>query len=305
MQTKRQIQQLLDSAGVRPNKRLGQHFLIDLNLMRLLVDSANIKNNDIVLEVGCGTGSLTTELVDKADFVIAVELDRILAGLAKSSLSNAGNVELVNTDILKSKHTFSPMVVSALESARKKYNGRILLVANLPYNVASPTMLNLITGAVTADAMYVTVQKEVADRMTAAAGSRNYSILSIFLSAVGDVKTIRILRPSVFWPQPQVDSAMIGFVRKQEKYGRIEDMDLFSETVNLFMGHRRKTLTACSRLACGRLAKFNNIEMNTCGTSWLKIFEQCGIVPTNRPEQLSSEEYIAIANLCRSSLAQA
>jgi 16S rRNA (adenine1518-N6/adenine1519-N6)-dimethyltransferase len=305
MQTKRQIQQLLDSAGVRPNKRLGQHFLIDLNLMRLLVDSANIKNNDIVLEVGCGTGSLTTELVDKAGFVIAVELDRILAGLAKSSLSNAGNVELVNTDILKSKHTFSPMVVSALESARKKYNGRILLVANLPYNVASPTMLNLITGAVTADAMYVTVQKEVADRMTAAAGSRNYSILSIFLSAVGDVKTIRILRPSVFWPQPQVDSAMIGFVRKQEKYGRIEDMDLFSETVNLFMGHRRKTLTACSRLACGRLAKFNNIEMNTCGTSWLKIFEQCGIVPTNRPEQLSSEEYIAIANLCRSSLAQA
>ena len=306
MQTKRQIQQLLASAGVRPNKRLGQHFLIDLNLMRLLVDSANIKNNDIVLEVGCGTGSLTMELIEKAGFVIAVELDRTLAGLAKNSLSNADNVELVNTDILKSKHTFSPMVVSALESALKKYNGRVLLVANLPYNVASPTMLNLITGAVAADAMYVTVQKEVADRMTAAAGSRNYGILSIFLSAVGDVKTIRILRPSVFWPQPQVDSAMVGFVRKQEKYGRIKDMDLFAEAVNLFMGHRRKTLTACSRLACGRLAKFNNIDgMNTCGTSWHEIFEQCGVVPTNRPEQLSSEEYIAIANLCRSSLVQA
>lgn len=306
MQTKRQIQQLLASAGVRPNKRLGQHFLIDLNLMRLLVDSANINSNDIVLEVGCGTGSLTTELVEKAGFVIAVELDRTLAGLAKNSLSNADNVELINTDILKSKHTFSPMVVSALESARNKYKGRILLVANLPYNVASPTMLNLITGPTVADAIYVTVQKEVADRMTAVAGSSDYGILSIFLNAAGDVKIIRILRPSVFWPQPQVDSAMVGFVRKQEKCGRIEDMDLFGETVNLFMGHRRKTLTACSRLACGRLAKFNNIKgMNTCGTSWHEIFEQCGIIPTNRPEQLRSEEYIAIANLCRSNLVKA
>ena len=301
MQTKRQIQRLLASAGVRPNKRLGQHFLIDLNLMRLLVDSANINSNDIVLEVGCGTGSLTGELVEKAGFVISVELDRTLAGLAKSSLGSADNIELINTDILKNKNTLSHTVVSALQSARKKYSGRTLLVANLPYNVASPTMLNLITGPAAADAMYVTVQKEVADRMTAVTGSGDYGILSILLSAVGDIKTIRVLRPSVFWPQPQVDSAMVGFVRIEEKYRRIEDMDLFSETVNLFMGHRRKTLTACSRLACGRLAKINNIK----GINWSEIFERCGIIPTRRPEQLSSEDYIAIANLCRSSLAEA
>ncbi len=311
MQTKRQIQQLLASAGVRPNKRFGQHFLIDLNLMRLLVDSANIDSNDIVLEAGCGTGSLTGELVKDAGFVVAVELDRTLAELAKSSLENADNVELINTDILKNKNNLNPTVVSALESARKKYTGRILLVANLPYSAASPTMMNLITGPVAADAMYVTVQKEVADRMTAVPGSGDYGILSIFLSAVGDIKTIRVLRPSVFWPRPQVDSAMVGFVRRQEKYGRIEDMDLFGETVNLFMGHRRKTLTACSRLACGRLAKISNAEdittqgINTQGMNWHKIFERCGIIPTRRPEQLNSEDYIAIANLCRSSLAQA
>ena len=292
MQTKRQIQELLESAGVRPNKRLGQHFLIDLNLMRLLVETANINKNDIVLEVGCGTGSLTGELVEKAGVVIAVELDRTLAGLAKSSLANADNIEFINADVLKNKNTLSPTVISALESAREKYNGRVLLVANLPYNVASPTMLNLITGPVVADAMYVTVQKEVADRMTAVPGSGDYGTLSIFLSAVGDVKTIRVLRPTVFWPQPKVDSAMIGFVHKEEKFRRIEDMDLFGETVNLFMGHRRKTLTACSRLARGRLAKINNTQ----GTSWAEIFERCGIVPTSRPEQLSAEDYIAIAN---------
>ncbi len=301
MQTKRQIQQLLASVGVRPNKRLGQHFLIDLNLMRLLVDSANISKNDIVLEVGCGTGSLTGELIEKAGFVIAVELDRTLAGLMQINLAHADNIELINIDILKNKHTISHEVISALESARKKYDGRVLLVANLPYNVASPTMMNLLTGPAAADAMYVTVQKEVAERMTALPGSGDYGILSIFLSAVGDVQTIRILRPSVFWPQPQVDSAMVGFVRSEKKYRRIEDMALFSETVNLFMGHRRKTLTACSRLACGRLAKINN----TKDLNWPEIFEQCGIVPSRRPEQLRSEDYIAVANLCCSILAQA
>ena len=288
MQTKRQIQQLLASAGASPKKRLGQHFLIDLNLMRLLVDSANISNNDIVLEVGCGTGSLTEALIEKAGMVIAVELDRTLAEIAQNRLANAENIELINTDILENKNTLSHTVTSALESAREKYHGRILLVANLPYNAASPTMLNLVTGPMVADAIYVTVQKEVADRMTAVPASSDYGTLSIFLSAAGDVKTIRILKPTVFWPQPQVDSAMVSFVRDQEKLKRIENMEFFSQTVHLFMGHRRKTLMACSKLARGKLAKIDN---------WPEIFERCSINPTQRPEKLGADDYIAIANL--------
>ncbi len=295
MQTKRQIQQLLVSAGVRPNKRLGQHFLIDLNLMRLLVDSANINNNDIVLEVGCGTGSLTGALIEKAGMVIAVELDRNLVEIAKSQLANAENIEFINTDILENKNTLSYIVTNALESARKKCHGRILLVANLPYNVASPIMMNLVTGPRVADALYVTVQKEVADRMTAVPASSDYGTLSIFLSATGDVKTIRVLKPTVFWPQPQVDSAMVSFVRDQAKLKRIENMEFFSETVHLFMGHRRKTLMACSKLARGKLAKIDN----TGGINWPGIFERCSINPTQRPEELGAEDYIAIANLCR------
>ena len=282
---------MLASAGVHPNKRLGQHFLIDLNLMRLLADSANINNNDIVLEVGCGTGSLTEALIEKAGMVIAVELDRKLAEITKSRLANVENIELINTDILESKNTLSHIVTNALESARKKYHGRILLVANLPYNAASPTMLNLLTGPITAGAMYVTVQKEVADRMTAVPASSDYGTLSIFLSAAGDVKTIRVLKPTVFWPQPLVDSAMVSFVHDQAKLRRIENMELFSQTVHLFMGHRRKTLMACSKLARGKLAKIDN---------WPEIFERCSINPAQRPEQLGAEDYIAIANLSSS-----
>ena len=289
MQTKQQIQQLLASAGASPKKRFGQNFLIDLNLMRLLIDSANITNNDIVLEVGCGTGSLTEALAQSGGKVIAVEIDGTLAKIAKTQLAKAENVEVINTDILKNKNTISHTVTEAIKFQRKKYTGWLLLVANLPYNVASPVILNLITGPTTADRMYVTVQKEIARRMTAQPNSNDYGTLSIFLAATGEVKTIRTLKPTVFWPQPQVNSAMVSFVRSEEKVRRIKNMKLFSEVVGLFMGHRRKMLKTCSKLAPGKPAKINN---------WPEIFEQCSIDSTHRPEQLSTKDYIAIANLC-------
>jgi len=337
MQTKHQIQQLLTSAGAEVIKRLGQHFLIDLNLMRLLIDSANINDNDIVLEVGCGTGSLTEGLAEHAGYCLAVEYDRTLAEIAKNQLAKVRNVEIINTDILKNKNTISPLVSNALANARKKYSGRILLVANLPYNVASPVMLNLVTGPhfgfaqggepvepLVADAMYVTVQKQVAERMTAAAGNKDYGTLSILLSVTGDVKIIRVLKPAVFWPAPQVDSAIVRFVRDKEKVRRIKDMKLFSEVVGLFMGHRRKTIMACSKLATrrgdpalpkaspaararpswlghaetGRSPKGKLAEIE----SWQDIFDSVSIDPHKRPEQLSPQDYIAIANLCGETL---
>jgi len=293
MQTKRQIQQLLTSAGVSPNKRLGQHFLIDLNLMQLLVDSADIKNNDVVLEVGCGTGSLTQSLAELAGKVIAIEADYTLAEIAKKQLLKAENVEIITTDILENKSTINQTVTASLILARKRYAGRFLLVANLPYNVASPVILNLTTGPTVADGIYVTVQKEVADRMTAAPGSSDYGTLSIYLGATGEAKTIRVLKPTVFWPQPRVESAMVSFIYKKEKADRIQNMQMFNKIVALFMSHRRKMLKACIKLARDELAKVN---------IWPEIFEQCMIDPTQRPEQLLPQDYIAIANQCYTTL---
>lgn len=289
MQTKHQIQQLLASAGVFPNKNFGQHFLIDLNLMRVLIDSARISGDDIVLEVGCGTGSLTEGLAEQAGYCIAVEIDETLAKIAKNQLAQKENVNVINTDILESKHTISGTVIEVIEQARKKHGGRLLLVANLPYNIACPVMLNLVTGTTVADEMYVTVQKQVAERMSAKPGSGDYGTLSIFLSATGQVKTERILKPTVFWPQPLVESAMVSFVRNQEKVSRVKSMELFGEVINLFMGHRRKMLKGCTKFAVGELAKIDN---------WPEVFERCSIDPTHRPEKLPPEDYIAIANLC-------
>ncbi|HUW18060.1 MAG TPA: 16S rRNA (adenine(1518)-N(6)/adenine(1519)-N(6))-dimethyltransferase RsmA [Sedimentisphaerales bacterium] len=295
MQTKQQIQQLLSSAGVSPNKRFGQHFLIDLNLMRLLIDAADIHGSDIVFEVGCGTGSLTEDLAEKAGKVIIAELDENLARIASRQLAEKENVQIINTDVLENKNAIHNTVADALGLARREFSGRLMLVANLPYGAASPVMLNLVTGPVIADSMYVTVQKEVAERMTASPGGKHYGTLSIFLGATGETKTIRILKPSVFWPPPEVESAMVSFVRSKEKAKQIRNMGVFGEVVNLFMQHRRKMLKACSKFAADELAGIHD---------WSLIFEACAIDPHKRPEQLLPQDYIAIANLCSQQLNQ-
>jgi len=290
MQTKRQIQQLLATAGIRPNKRLGQHFLIDLNLMRLLLDCAKILPNDVVLEVGCGTGSLTEGLAERAGQVIAVEYDPRLAHIARTQLVDAANVEIINADVLSGKHTINANVLDALTAARRQHAGRLLLAANLPYNVASPVMANLVTGPTVADAMYVTIQKEVAERMTAKPAMKAYGTMSILLQASGDIEVLRRLKPSVFWPAPKVESALVSFVRNPEKLTHVESMETLVSVVDLFVGHRRKTLRSCAKLASRQLSQIKD---------WPAVFAQSGIDTSLRPERLSPENYVAIANLCQ------
>jgi 16S rRNA (adenine1518-N6/adenine1519-N6)-dimethyltransferase len=289
MQTKHQIRQLLASAGVVPNRRFGQHFLVDLNLMRLLVDSARIGPHDVVLEIGCGTGSLTSALAERAGRVVAVEIDPKLAEIAGSQLAGAANVTLINADVLSSKGMLNPAVVEALGGSPKR-RGRLLLVSNLPYDVASSVTINLVKGPIVADEMVVTVQKEVAERMHASPGSKHYGSLSILLGSAGAVEALRVLKPTVFWPAPKVDSALVRFVRDARKCARIEDMALLGEVVSLFMGHRRKMVRTCAKHAPAELG----------GRDFLmQVLERCGIDTSRRPEQLSPAQYVDVANLCR------
>ena len=191
MHTKNDIEQLLTEAGTLPKKRFGQHFLIDLNLMRLLVDEARLGPDDVVLEVGCGTGSLTASLSEQAGFVIGVEIDRSLVPIAARHVAHKANVHLIDGDVLEGKHDLHPRVCEAIEQARRIYRGRLVLAANLPYDVASPLIINLVVGPIMADAMVVTVQKEVADRMLAVPGTKDYGILTILLQAFGDIESLR------------------------------------------------------------------------------------------------------------------
>jgi 16S rRNA (adenine1518-N6/adenine1519-N6)-dimethyltransferase len=162
-------------------------------------------------------------------------------------------------------------------------------VANLPYDVASPVMINLVKGPITADAMTVTVQREVAERMTAPPSGKSYGTLSIFLGATGTVEMTRVLKPSVFWPPPNVDSAIVRYLREEPRSRRIRDMDLLGRVVGLFMGHRRKMLRACAKQAPADLGGRD---------LWPEVFERLAIDPTHRPEELAPEQYVALANAC-------
>lgn len=287
MQTKQEIRQLLADEKILPKKRLGQHFLIDLNLMRLLLTAANINKDDIVLEVGCGTGSLTQALCEKAGAVIAVEIDTNLAKIAKSQLADRKNVQIINADILQKKSLINPYVTETIKTTQKKFNGRLLLAANLPFNIASPLIINLITEQPFADAVYVTVQKEVAERMTARPNTKHYGTISILLNTTGNVKIIRKLPPECFWPMPEVDSAMVSYIRDEKKAAKIKDITLLADITKMFMQHRRKMLKSILKLNKNKLKEVQN---------WPQIFETCCIDPQQRPDQLTVENYITIAN---------
>ena len=296
MQTKQQIEKLLESAGISPNRRLGQHFLIDLNLMNLLIETARVHRNDVVLEVGCGTGSFTSGLAGVAGQVVAVEYDDKLVEIARDQLRKMDNVQLINADILESKNRLSREVIEALEEAKGLLGGRMLLVANLPYNVAASVMANLIVsgvGSTVCDGMYVTVQKEVAEKMVAGPGSSDYGTLSILMAATGKAQILRKLGRNVFWPRPQVDSAMVSFARERKKIRQIHSIDCLKAVVSLLMGHRRKMLKSCVRFAEEELAKIRN---------WDDIFSRAFVESHRRPEELSADDYICIANLCEEQL---
>lgn len=286
MHTKQDIQRLLTEVGTRPNGRLGQNFLIDLNLMRLFVEAAQLRTEDVVLEVGCGTGSLTLALAQQAGSVVVAEYDPILAGIAQAQLSHCAHVKIIHTDILASKHHFHPKVLDALSQPLRRCAGRFLLVANLPYHVSCPVMLNLVQTSPCADAMVVTVQKEVAERMVAGPGSRHYGILSILLAATGTTRIIRTLKPGVFWPPPQVASAMVHYERDTAGAARIDHMGTLVATVNLFMQHRRKMLKAAVKTHVGTLA----------GQDWTAAFKTVGIDPRVRPEHVTPEQFVFLAN---------
>jgi len=211
VQTLTEIRSLLESRGLRPRKAFGQNFLIDHNLIRKLVDASGIRAGDLVLEVGPGTGTLTEELLARDSRVIACELDHNLAGLLRERLAAPiaeGRLTVIEGDCLESKRGVSREVQAALDG--KPFT----LVANLPYNAATPLMLALLCEHPECRGFFVTIQREVADRLLADPGTRDYGPVSVVARAVGEPKLLASLPPECFWPRPDVNSAMISLTRR-------------------------------------------------------------------------------------------
>jgi 16S rRNA (adenine1518-N6/adenine1519-N6)-dimethyltransferase len=277
-----EIRQLAARLGARPSKRLGQNFVIDQGTIRRIVALARLAPDDVVLEVGPGLGSLTLGLLAAARRVVAVEVDPVLAAelpvtVAARAGQLADRLEVVTADAA------TIGVLPGEQPAR--------LVANLPYNVAVPVLLHLLEALPTLRDALVMVQAEVADRMCAAPGSRVYGIPSVKLAWYGTARRVGTVSRTVFWPVPNVDSALVAFARtdgageRAAGAGRAEVFDV----VDAAFAQRRKTLRSALASWAGS------------AVSAERLLRAAGVDPALRGEAIGAAEYLRIADAARRS----
>jgi 16S rRNA (adenine1518-N6/adenine1519-N6)-dimethyltransferase len=281
-------------AGIRPGARHGQNFLIDLNLQRLIVDRAGLERRDVVLEVGTGTGALTALLAPRAAAVVTVEIDSRLFQLASEELHDVPNVVMLNLDALRNKSHFDERVIRAVEEQLAAgHDRRLKLVANLPYNVATPVIANLLAAPVVPHSMTVTVQKEVADRITAQAGTKDYGALSVWIGSQCRVELVRTLPPTVFWPKPQVTSAIVHIEVDWQRRRAIGDVVYFHDFVRRLFWHRRKFLRSVLASALK-----GSLDKGTLDA----VLAESGLDPECRAEQLDLPQILSLAHRIHAAL---
>ncbi len=280
--------------GIRLNHRHGQNFLIDLNLLRLIAESAHLAPNDVVLEVGTGTGALTALAAKAAAAVVTVEIDRQLYQLAREELIEFSNITMLQLDALRSKSQFAPQVIETVQQHLAAAPGRrFKLVANLPYSVATPIIANLLASPIVPHSMTVTIQKELADRIAAAPATKDYGALAIWIQSQCRVELVRTLPPSVFWPRPKVTSAILHIELDPELRGRIPNLGFFHDFVRSLFLHRRKFLR--SVLISALKGELDKPEVDA-------VLEETGLSPELRAEQLDVDTMLRLSEAVRKRL---
>ena len=242
-QTLTYLHRLFEGYGLEPKSKLGQNFLIDLNLVDLIVRTAELDRTDAVLEVGTGTGSLTARLADVAGTVVTIEIDRSLQPVAKEVVGARPNVTFVFGDCLAKKNELNPDMLTAWDGAAKSAGStRRKLVANLPYVIATPLISNLLIAGTDLERMVVMVQWEIAERMRAVPNTKDYNALSVLVQSVADVEVVRKVGPKNFHPQPKVDSAIVLIRPNAAKRAKVGDVTRFRVFLRDLYVHRRKNL---------------------------------------------------------------
>lgn len=235
-QSKHQIEALLAEANSRPRHQFGQNFMIDQNLVRTVAEAGELGAGDCAIEVGPGTGTLTEELLERAGRVVVVEIDRNLAALLGETFSNRRGFTLIEGDALAGKHELSAAVLDSIN--RAKADGmRVKLVANLPYNIASPLVIEMLIAGV--ELLAFTVQKEVAQRLAAKPGTPEYGPLTVMAQMLSRVEHLRTIPPQVFWPPPKIESSLVR-LRRDDRIGPAARE--FGRFVHAVFSFRRKTL---------------------------------------------------------------
>ena len=260
-------------------KKFGQNFLIDSNVLESIIRGAEITKDDFVLEIGPGIGTMTQYLCEAARQVVAVEIDKMLIPILEDTLSEYDNVEVINQDVLK---------VDIKSLAEEKNNGKpIKVVANLPYYITTPIIMGLFESGVPIDSITIMVQKEVADRMQTGPGSKDYGALSLAVQYSATAKVILNVSATCFMPRPNVDSAVIKLTRHKEPTVNVADEKLMFKIIRASFNQRRKTLVNGLK---------NSPELSFSKEQIVKAIEKIGKPETIRGEALTLEEFAELAN---------
>ncbi|PCL89146.1 16S rRNA (adenine(1518)-N(6)/adenine(1519)-N(6))-dimethyltransferase RsmA [Paenibacillus lautus] len=279
--TPRRTKEIISRHGFSFKKSLGQNFLIDQNILYKIVEAAGLDEDKGALEIGPGIGALTEKLAQTAGTVTAVEIDQRLIPILREVLEPYGNVRVHHGDVLK---------VDLHELFCQDFAdvSKVSVVANLPYYVTTPILMKLLEEKLPLENIVVMIQKEVAERMAAAPGSKDYGSLSIAVQYYSEPKLVCIVPHTVFIPQPNVESAVIRLAVREQPPVRVEDERFFFEVVQASFAQRRKTIA-------------NNLKSRFFpgeGRERLEqLLQEAGIEPSRRGETLSIEEYARLSNV--------
>lgn len=261
-------------------KRFGQNFLIDTHVLEKIISAAEITENDFVLEIGPGIGTMTQYLADAAREVVAVEIDKNLIPILKDTLKEWDNVTVLNEDILK---------VDIRRLAMDKNGGRpIKVVANLPYYITTPIVMGLFEKQVPIESITIMVQKEVAQRMQKEPGSKDYGALSLAVQYYASPQIVANVPPNCFMPRPKVGSAVIKLERYPEPPVEVKDEKLMFSIIRASFNQRRKTLVNGLK---------NAAEIHFTKEEIEEALTKCGIPLNVRGEALSLEQFAEISNI--------
>ena len=288
-QTQNYLRMLFAKRGIAPQHRYGQNFLIDLNIHDLIVKTADVGPDDVVLEIGPGAGALTSLMARTGAAVVAVDIDPAMVDLTSEATAGMPNVRVLLADALAGKNTMNPAVLDNVRAGLAvSPSKRLKLVANLPYHVATPVVSNMLVHPELCPVkIVVTIQLELAERMLAEPEADAYGALSVLVQALADGELVRVLPPSVFWPRPKVDSAVVAIAPSPEKRAAVGDVAWFHALVRKVFLHRRKNLRRV-------IHSFWRDTMTKPDVD--ALLESLGLTGLVRAEAMNVEEFLSLAH---------
>ena len=269
--------------NIKANKRFGQNFLIDDNILENIVKSAEITNNDLVIEIGPGLGNLTEYLLEKAAYVILVEIDNNMINILNDRFKNNNNYILLNNDILKVN---VDEIIENIENKLNRKFEKIKVVANLPYYITTPIIFKLLQNENRINEITVMVQKEVAERIVAKNKTKDYGILTLMVNYLGTSDIKLIVPNNSFIPAPNVTSAVIK-ITKNKRF-TVKDEELLFKLIHSSFAQRRKKII--NSLESTKFLNMSKPELE-------KLFNECNISLNARAEELELQGYIKIVDI--------